>query len=170
MVPYMSFLLQPLSDSLESFKKSKTVEFNLWSTIIQTITRTLNFDDGGTSRSPQLREYMAQSILTGFWRDDKIRQISVPLTAQIGAYIQHNFADGKTLLQDCFGALVESAVDDTLLKSINLNILMHTRSEDVRVRILALSTSEALWRIHGGKLIGMYPLQIRWLTLMLTCP
>lgn len=93
--------------------------------------------------------------MTGFWRDDKIRQVSVPLTAQIGVCVKHNFSDSKTLLQDCFSALIESAVDDTLLKSINLNILMHTRSEDLRVRILALSSSEALWRAHGGKLIGM---------------
>lgn len=102
----------------------------------------------------KLYEFTTQSLPTGFWRDDKIRQISAPLTAQISVYVKQNFVNGKDLLQDCFSALSENVIDDTLLKNINLNILMHTRSEDVRVRILALSSSEALWRIHGGKLIG----------------
>ena len=65
-----------------------------------------------------------------------------------------NFADGKPLLQECFGALLETITDDTLLKIVNMNILMHTRSEDPRVRIFALACSESLWRSQGGKLIG----------------
>lgn len=89
-----------------------------------------------------------------FWRDDKLRQLSVPLTGQIPVCVKPNFVDGKSYLQDCFAALVENVVDDTILKSVNLNILMHTRSEDPRVRITALASSQALWRISGGKLIG----------------
>ncbi|KAF8966928.1 armadillo-type protein [Flammula alnicola] len=136
MVPYMTFLLQPFSDILASFTTLKSDNFELWSSIVQILTRTLNFDDGG------------------FWRDDKLREISVPLTEQIEVCVKANFADGKAQLQDCFAALVESVIDDTLLKTINLNILMHTRSEDARVRIFALASSEALWRVNGGKLIG----------------
>jgi hypothetical protein len=49
---------------------------------------------------------------------------------------------------------VDSVTDDTLLKSINLNLLMHTRSDDARLRVLALTCSENLWRGHGGKLLG----------------
>lgn len=49
---------------------------------------------------------------------------------------------------------MESVNDDGLLKSINLDLLMHTRSEDVRLRTFALTCSETLWRKHGGKLLG----------------
>jgi hypothetical protein len=49
---------------------------------------------------------------------------------------------------------VDSVTDDTLLKSINLNLLMHTRSDDVRLQVLALTCSENVWRSHGGKLLG----------------
>lgn len=45
--------------------------------------------------------------------------------------------------------------DDALLKAINLNLLMHTRSEDSRLRFFALTCSETLWRAHGEKLIGI---------------
>lgn len=31
---------------------------------------------------------------------------------------------------------------------------MHTRSEDVRVRILALECTRAMWKAEGGKLMG----------------
>ena len=92
---------------------------------------------------------------SAFWRDDKLRQVSTVLTGQIEVCIRLNFTDGKPLLQECFGALLESITDDTLLKIVNMNILMHTRSEDPRVRLFALACSESLWRSQGGKLIGM---------------
>lgn len=90
-----------------------------------------------------------------FWRDDKLRQIATPLTGQIEVCVRLGFADGKPQLQDALAALVENANDDTLLKSINLAVLMHTRSEDHRTRLFALTCAEALWRVNGGKLIGM---------------
>ena len=46
------------------------------------------------------------------------------------------------------------ANDDSLLKSINLDLLMYTRSEDVRLRSFVLTCSEMLWRAHGSKLLG----------------
>ena len=101
---------------------------------------------------------------TAFWRDDKLRQASIVLTSQIEVCIRLNFVDGKSLLQECFGALLENMTDDTLLKIVNLNILMHTRSEDPRVRLFALACSEILWRSQGGKLIGMTFVMILQLT------
>ena len=49
---------------------------------------------------------------------------------------------------------MDSATDDMILKAINLGLLMHTRSEDVRLRLFGLSCSEKLWRAHGNKLLG----------------
>ena len=73
-----------------------------------------------------------------------------------------NHTEGRKQLQECLSALLDSITDDTLLKTVNLNVLMHTRSEDSRVRIFALSSAEVLWRSHGGRLIG------RWLGKLLT--
>lgn len=50
--------------------------------------------------------------------------------------------------------MTEAINDDALLKSTNLDLLMHTRSEDVRLRTFALNCAEVLWRSHGGKLLG----------------
>jgi U3 small nucleolar RNA-associated protein 10 len=65
--------------------------------------------------------------------------------------------EAKVLLQETLSSAVEHVTDDTLLKSVNLDILMHTRSEDAGTRIFALSVSESLWKTHGGKLLGKYP-------------
>jgi U3 small nucleolar RNA-associated protein 10 len=59
------------------------------------------------------------------------------------------------MLPSCLNAMTDCVNDDALLKSINLGVLMHTRSEDPRLRLFALICSEALWRAHGGKLIGL---------------
>ena len=66
--------------------------------------------------------------------------------------------DGKRLLRDALTSLVDTSNDDVLLKSINLDLLMHTRSEEAAVRLVALECAEALWRNHGGKLLGEYML------------
>lgn len=50
-------------------------------------------------------------------------------------------------------ALLPNTSSD-LLKRLNLDLLMHTRSEDARVRILALECTTEMWKADGGKLIG----------------
>jgi len=69
--------------------------------------------------------------------------------------------EARSLFKQCLEAFVENVSDDALLKSTNLNLLMHTRSDNVRVRQFALACVEALWRSHGGKLIGTLPTYIQ---------
>lgn len=47
MVPYMSFLLGPFCEILTLFSTSNLDDFGLWSSVVQVLTRALNFDDGG---------------------------------------------------------------------------------------------------------------------------
>jgi U3 small nucleolar RNA-associated protein 10 len=102
--------------------------------------------------SPSLISYFVR--LAAFWKEDKLRIAASSLLPQVPACINLRTATGKVLLQEAYNALVECANDDQLLKSINLDVLMHTRSEDAGVRLLALTCSEALWTTHGGKLLG----------------
>ncbi|KAG5644278.1 hypothetical protein DXG03_008763 [Asterophora parasitica] len=136
MTPYMSFLLTPFIESLNAFGAGTADDRGLWAGVIEAFTKSLTYDDGA------------------FWRDDKLRQLASPLILQVPVCVRSNTAEAKSSLQDCLIALVDSATDDMLLKSINLDILMHTRSEDVRLRLLALTCSEKLWKTHGGKLLG----------------
>ena len=62
--------------------------------------------------------------------------------------------EARSALSECLVAMVEAVSDDTLVKKINLDVLMHTRADDARLRLYALTCSEALWRAHGTKLMG----------------
>ncbi|KAG7447396.1 uncharacterized protein BT62DRAFT_967377 [Guyanagaster necrorhizus] len=134
MCPYMSFIIQPSIDLLKAF----TLGYDgaLWLAVLETLTKSMNYDNGV------------------FWRDDKLRHISPHLISQVPVCLKLNLPEGKRLLQDSLCALTDNATDDVLLKAINLDLLMHTRSEDVQVRLYTLVCSKTLWQMHGGKLLG----------------
>jgi len=139
MTPYMSFLFQPFIEILDGYRQS-TAEPALWLAIIQTLTRTFIHDDGA------------------FWRDDKLRQLSSSLIEQVPVCVTLNSVllqdSSKPALTECLLAMTDNIHDDSVLKSLNINLLMHTRSEDPKLRLFALTCAEALWRAHGGKLLG----------------
>ncbi|KAI0070967.1 hypothetical protein K474DRAFT_1669523 [Panus rudis PR-1116 ss-1] len=142
MTPYMSFLLQPLTTLLMTFSKASEfsdTEEELWLAVVNTLYKTFIHDEGV------------------FWREDRLRQILSPLVAQIAVCPRLDRPEAKEALSGCLSSMAEITSDDSLLKSLNLDILMHTRSEDSRVRLYALSCSEAIWRNHGGKLLGLVP-------------
>lgn len=93
---------------------------------------------------------------TAFWREDKLRQLVAPVVTQIPISLSPSSSELRDSLRECLVALAEVINDPSTLKSLNLEVLMHTRSDDARVRIYALSCSEALWQAHGGKLIGEF--------------
>ena len=91
-----------------------------------------------------------------FWRDDKLQRLLSPVVSQVAFAARLPEAD-RTALSECLIAFADALSDDTLLKSLNMDLLMHTRSEEARVRLYALTCSEALWRSQGDKFIGMLP-------------
>lgn len=73
-------------------------------------------------------------------------------------------ADRRSLLSSTLCALAGAVSEDydergggsggALLKSLNLGILMQTRSEDARQRIFSVQCATELWRTNGIKLVG----------------
>jgi U3 small nucleolar RNA-associated protein 10 len=91
-----------------------------------------------------------------FWRDDRLQQIMpvlVALVAPAGAS-QDAQLGGREIVPASLVALGDTVTDDGLLKRLNLDVLMHTRSDDSLVRIFALQCAHALWTAHGSKLVG----------------
>ncbi|KAJ4481176.1 hypothetical protein J3R30DRAFT_3464943 [Lentinula aciculospora] len=136
MNPYMTMLLPPLVEILKGYSNAETDDRRLLPPVLETLAKSLVCDDGS------------------FWRDDKIKQLSSMLNVQIPTCVRLNISEAKTLLQDCLVASVETVTDDSVLKTINLDVLMHTRSEDAKTRLFALTCAETLWRVHGSKLLG----------------
>lgn len=153
MTPYMAFLLQPITEILYGFKEGPG-DNEIWLAIMHTLAKSFVYDEGGAWHvEPSLRPSV-DSTSAAFWREDKLRQLISPLMTQVPLCLEVNLPDIRDSLKECLVALVDVVNDPASLKSVNLDLLMHTRSEDARVRIYSLSCSEALWRSHGGKLIG----------------
>jgi U3 small nucleolar RNA-associated protein 10 len=93
-----------------------------------------------------------------FWRDDRLQQVIpvlVALVAPAGAS-QDATLGGREIVSASLVAVGDTATDDGLLKRLNLDVLMHTRSDDTLVRIFALQCAGALWTAHGNKLVGAW--------------
>jgi len=82
--------------------------------------------------------------------------VVVALVAPAGAG-QDAPLGGREIVSSGLVALGDTATDDGLLKRLNLDVLMHTRSDDTLVRIFALQCARALWTAHGSKLVGAWP-------------
>ncbi|KAF7297329.1 U3 small nucleolar RNA-associated protein 10 [Mycena indigotica] len=135
MNPYMSFLLPSFVSTLKGYSNNKSSESALWQGILEIFAKSLVSDDGA------------------FWRDDKLRLVTPSLIEQVPVCVRLGTDKDRELLSECLVALADSATDDTLLKSLNLDLLMLTRSEDVRLRIFALECATGLWTAHGGKFL-----------------
>ncbi|KAF9238673.1 hypothetical protein BU15DRAFT_88298 [Melanogaster broomeanus] len=155
MNPYMSMLLHPLIEVLQSFSSTSASytpsDAALWSGIVLTVTKSFEADDGV------------------FWREDKLSAILPHLLSQVPTviYLPSPFPVASTtpapqcptprqLLTSSLLSLISLLPNTSseLLKRLNLHLLMHTRSEDARIRILALECACEMWKAEGGKLIG----------------
>jgi U3 small nucleolar RNA-associated protein 10 len=47
MTPYMSFLLQPITQDLKAFNKKKLKDKDYWVAMLDVLTKSLSHDDGG---------------------------------------------------------------------------------------------------------------------------
>ena len=54
MTTYMLFLLRPFTELLRTFAISAVEDKKLWLCIIETLTKSFNFDEGGQSYYPWL--------------------------------------------------------------------------------------------------------------------
>ncbi|KAI0776755.1 hypothetical protein BD413DRAFT_469201 [Trametes elegans] len=137
MVPYMSFAWQSFTELLRGFASSASEDSELWLALVQTLSKSMAADEDKV-----------------FWRSDKLRQMVPLATQQVPEAVRLNLSDGKDALTDLLVSLLGIVDDDVLSKALNLDILMHSRSEDARVRLLSLACVEQLWRAHGEKLLG----------------
>jgi U3 small nucleolar RNA-associated protein 10 len=74
--------------------------------------------------------------------------------AQVEVCPSFKLEEARQALKTCLSALVAAVDDDSLLKKLNLELLMQTRSDDAQVRLFALECAEHIWHRHGEKLSG----------------
>lgn len=133
MDPYVVLIMDGVIDVLQIFTRGDdSADAGLWLSTITLVQKSLAAED------------------SAYWRDDRIRKIMPVLVDQIAA-LPAGAAKQKALT-DTLVALAHAAGDSAVLKAINLAILMHTRSDEAHVRLLALVTADAIWREDGGAL------------------
>ncbi|KAI9454082.1 hypothetical protein F5148DRAFT_1378333 [Russula earlei] len=145
MTPYLSFLVSPFVELLQPRPNGQEEDFfgPVQLCVVQTLTKSMNVDEGA------------------FWRDDRLQQVVpvlVALVAHAGGedapWSDSDIGGSRGAVTAALVALGDVATDDTLLKRLNLDVLLHTREDDAHVRIFALQCARALWTAHGSKLVG----------------
>jgi hypothetical protein len=63
---------------------------------------------------------------------------------------------GRETISDSLVVLGDIAMDNVLLKQLNLDILMYTRADDTHMRVFALQCAHTLWTAHGNQLAGAW--------------
>ncbi|KAI1789700.1 hypothetical protein LXA43DRAFT_1019967 [Ganoderma leucocontextum] len=137
MVSYMSFGWQSFLERLRMFASKDVDDGQLWLSILQTISKSITADEDRV-----------------FWRGDKLRQLQPLVIQQVPVAVRVNVADSKAAVSECLIAILSLVDDDVMTKSLNLDVLMHSRSEEARVRLFSIACAEQLWRAHGDKLLG----------------
>ncbi|KAI0712775.1 armadillo-type protein [Cerioporus squamosus] len=137
MVPYMSFAWPAFSEHLRKHAPDSPDDGQVWLCILHTLAQSMSADEDRV-----------------FWRSDKLRQLVPIAVQQIPIAPRLNLSDAKAAVSDCLVSLLGLIDDDVVAKSLNMDVLMHSRSEDARVRLFSLSCAEQLWRAHGDKLLG----------------
>ncbi|KAI0830231.1 hypothetical protein BC628DRAFT_1357002 [Trametes gibbosa] len=137
MVPYMSFTLQSFMEILRSYSSPMALDGQLWLAVVETLSKAITADED-----------------RAFWRSDKLRQLVSLAAQQVPVAVRLNLPNTKDTLAGFLVALLGIIDDNVHSKALNLDLLMHSRSEDARVRLLSLTCAEQLWQAHGEKLLG----------------
>ena len=96
----------------------------------------------------------AQIIYAVFWHDNRVKPLIAPLISQIAFPLVSKQTSARGALGDALNGLMDCIEDDLLVKDMNLKVLMHTRSDDVRVRLAAVHCATDLWTVQGTRLRG----------------
>ncbi|KAF8578875.1 ARM repeat-containing protein [Ramaria rubella] len=136
LTPYMGMVLVPLTELLDSYRSNRNQSERLWMSAVELFRTSLTLDEGA------------------FWRADKLHKLIPTFIAQIDVCPFFATNEARQPLKLCLGALVAAMDDDSSLKSLNLGILMQTRSDEAQVRLFALECAEHLWQLHSDQLSG----------------
>ena len=155
MVSYMSFAWQTFLEHLRSFASKDVDDGKLWLSILRTISKSITADEDRSSYCNCFElPPLPHDISSGFWRNDKLRQLQPLAIQQVPVATRINTTDSKAVVSDCLIAMLSVIDDDVMAKSLNLGVLMYSRSEEARVRWFSVACAEQLWYAHGNKLLG----------------
>ncbi|KAG8860617.1 snoRNA-binding rRNA-processing protein utp10 [Serendipita sp. 411] len=136
--PYLTAVITRGTETLDLWSQAPA-QFEheeLWRGILEIIDQSVNVDDGA------------------LWNDDLARPVSAMLVRQIPLTARSQKAWMTSLLCAAISAVASVVTDPILLKTLNLDFLMQTRSEEAAIRICSLQCVAKLWLSNGRRLAG----------------
>ncbi|SCV73190.1 BQ2448_7115 [Microbotryum intermedium] len=140
-VPYFSFMLDQTTELLAAFARGANQDVALWSAVTSALTKSIDFHDGN------------------FWTPLRLGKLSTPIADQV--LVSHHVLT-PVLFKSHYEPLLSQyslrlVAHERLLKQFNMSLLMHTRSDDLRVKRRALEALEQVWVALGDGMLGLVP-------------
>jgi hypothetical protein len=150
-------LLTPTADILKSFVKgSSTTDVELWTVALEMLQRCFTMDEQGKRSLPKANS-PCWVVILGFWREDRLELVMPALLQQIQVAHKLKPSSNVAPLIDCVKAVARTITKEDTLRQLNMKTLMYTRSEELPVRMTALTCAQSLWEEEGTQLAGEYP-------------
>jgi U3 small nucleolar RNA-associated protein 10 len=137
-VPYFSFMLDQTIELLGSFSCSELVDSDLFTSLLDALTKSLTYDE------------------SGFWTPLRLRKLSSPIASPLSSPFSSSLlhAHLHPLLAAYSRALLPH---ELLLKGFNSSILMSTRSDSLSIKRASLEALEQLWDNLGDGMLLFVP-------------
>ncbi|KAG9005674.1 snoRNA-binding rRNA-processing protein utp10 [Tulasnella sp. JGI-2019a] len=135
--PYLGMVHERLVEIFERFVDDKSHNHLLWLGLVRMLGVGFAVDEGV------------------FWRDDRLERIMPSLVKQLSipSFITIDDEDKRSLIA-CLSGFAHAVNREQLLKSLNLAVLMETRSENIKTQILALEGLSAIWKREGARVMA----------------
>ena len=151
MSPYTALILPRFSELLQGYSKREYTDSVLWSDVISMIDQSLIVEDGeGMSFGLQISFTVSLLAVIAMWDDKQLGILSKALILQVPVFPDLPESGRSDRLPACLAHLASSMSREDQLKDLNLDILMHTRSEISGVRQLALQSCVEAWTVAGS--------------------
>ncbi|KAG8835933.1 hypothetical protein FRC17_000018 [Serendipita sp. 399] len=136
--PYLAILITRAIEVLDLWSQApmRFEHSELWKALLDIIEQSAHVDNGA------------------LWSDELAHSASAMLVRQMSIVAISHKQWMLTLLCSAMSSVASVITDPTLLKTLNLDILMQTRSEQTETRLLSLNCLEKLWTSNGRRLVG----------------
>ncbi|KAF8335871.1 uncharacterized protein EI90DRAFT_3152860 [Cantharellus anzutake] len=132
MSSYMISIVPNIIETLEAYSSKSIKDSILWSDLMRLVTVSFSVDKS----TPVLKDTQLSNLIT-------------PLAKQISVWPGLPSADREDLVPKCITRFFGALGREELIKKLNMEVVLQTRSEDVKVRLLALKTAIHSWTEEG---------------------
>lgn len=153
----MGILLPQVDELLAAYKAGLAHDATLWNLLLAMLDKSFEVDDSG-----MLNAYEVRADSLAYWTEAGLLKLLPKVYGQIT--VAETLSSGSVstdaycvTLYSALGSLAASTTSEPVLKKLNNGILMATRQEEPRVRMVALCALDAIWEKQSDELLAFVP-------------